>query len=568
VQQLNLAEEKLSGVLDSIRNVVWSQSLANQALLYLNPAAELLFGRPVADFFADGSLLLRAVHADDRQRVNECMAEIHAGKGMTLEYRIVQPDGAVRWVENKARLITGPDGRLLSIDGVASDIALRRSQAERMEYQANHDALTGLPNRSRLNDRIDQALARAGRTGQHVAVLFMDLDGFKFVNDSYGHSFGDKPLCAVASRLSVIVRDCDTVARQGGDEFVILLPDLGRAEDALQVAAEVLDAFTVALPLDGRDLHISASIGVSTHPRDGDDSDSLLKHADVAMYRAKAHGRIAVQACSQEMGAQALERMELEAALRFALERNELALHYQPQVDRSGTRIVGLEALIRWHHPQLGMVSPLRFIPLAEETGLIMPIGDWVLRTACAQASAWHAAGFSGFGVAVNLSARQFQQQDIPALVREVLAQNTLSAACLELELTECALMQNTDATVETMRQLKRLGVRLALDGFGTGYSSLSYLTRFPIDVLKIDKSFVADVPHDEGASSITRAIIAMAQSPNMDTVAEGVETAEQHQFLSALHCGTMQGYHVSRPLPVDQVTALLRDGLPQRAAA
>ena len=566
VQQLNLAEEKLSGVLDSIDNVVWSLSLVNQELLYLNPAAEFLFGRPLADFFADGGLLLRMVHADDRQRVNECMAELHAGKGMALEHRIVQPDGTVRWVENKARLIVGSDGRPLRIDGVASDITLRRSQAERMEYQANHDALTGLPNRSRLNDRIDQSLARARRAGEHVAVLFMDLDGFKFVNDSYGHSFGDKLLRAVAGRLSAIVRDCDTVARLGGDEFVILLPDLCRAEDALLVAAKVLDAFTVALPLDGRDLHISASIGVSTYPRDGDDSDTLLKHADVAMYRAKAQGRNALQAYSQEMGAQALERMELEAALRFALERNELALYYQPQVDRSGTRIVGVEALIRWHHPQLGMVSPLRFIPLAEETGLILPIGEWVLRTACAQASAWHAAGFNQLSVAVNLSAKQFQQQDIPALVREMLAQHALPAACLELELTESTLMHNTDTTVATMLQLKRLGVRLALDDFGTGYSSLSYLKRFPIDVLKIDKSFVADVPHDDGAGSLTRAIIAMAQSLNMDTVAEGVETAEQHQFLSALQCGTMQGYLFSRPLPVEQVTALLHAGLPQLA--
>ena len=565
VLQLHRAEEKLSGVLDSIDNVVWSISLQGKELLYLNPAAERIYGRPVCDFFADSSLWSRLVHPDDRDRVMGCFGALAINDAVTIEYRIVRPDGSERWLEDRARVSSGLDGTPLRIDGVASDISERRSHAERIAYQANHDALTGLPNRNLLSDRVSQALAQARRTDQHVAVLFMDLDGFKFVNDSYGHAFGDALLCTIAARLEVVVRESDTTARLGGDEFVILLPGMARSEDAAQVASKVLDAFKVPFSQDGRDLHLTASIGISVFPQDGDSCDLLLQHADVAMYRAKANGRNGFESYSIEMGAQAQERMELERALRGALERDELALHYQPQVNRKDGRIVGVEALLRWHHPTLGMVSPARFIPVAEETGLIIPIGEWVLRTACAQANSWHARGHTGLCVAVNMSAKQFQQQDVPALVRDVLGCTRLPAQCLELELTESALMHDTDATVETMRQIKKLGVRLSLDDFGTGYSSLSYLKRFPIDVLKIDQSFTFEVTSDEGAASITRAIIAMARSLNMTTVAEGVETKEQLEFLGALGCDVMQGFHISRPLPVSQITALLDAGLAQR---
>jgi len=558
ILQLHRAEEKLSGVLDSIDNVVWSLSLVGKELLYLNPAAERVYGRPVRDFFADSSLWPRTLHPNDRDRVLGCLYALKVNDVVTIECRIVRPDGSERWLEVRARVGNGNDGSPVRIDGVASDISERRSHAERIAYQANHDALTGLPNRSLLNDRISQALAQARRTDQHVAILFLDLDGFKFVNDSYGHAFGDALLRTTAARLEVVVRESDTIARLGGDEFVILLPSLARSEDAVQVASKVLDAFKVKISQDGRDLYLGASIGISVFPQDGDSCDLLLQHADLAMYRAKSNGRNGIQSYSIEMGLQAQERMELERALRFALERDELALHYQPQVDRDGGRIVCVEALLRWHHPTLGMVSPARFIPVAEETGLIIPIGEWVLRTACAQAKAWHASGHSKLCIAVNMSAKQFQQQDVPALVRDVLNCTRLPAKCLELELTESVLMHNTDAALATMRQIKNLGVRLALDDFGTGYSSLSYLKRFPIDVLKIDQSFTFEVTSDEGAASITRAIIAMARSLNMTTVAEGVETKEQLDFLGALGCDVMQGFHISRPLPVSQITALL----------
>ena len=561
VLQLHRAEEKLSGVLDSIDNVVWSISLTDNELLYLNPAAERVYGRPVCDFFADRALWLSAVHPDDRRRMRDSLAELIASKAaMTLEYRIVRPDGSERWLEDKARVITGPEGTPIRIDGVASDISERKSHAERMAYQATHDALTGLPNRNLLADRVEQAIALARRNEQHVAVLFLDIDGFKYINDSFGHAFGDALLRSVAARLEVVVRESDAVARLGGDEFVILLPDLADAEGAVRVASKVLEAISVPMPQDGREVHLSASIGISVFPQDADTCDGLLQYADVAMYRAKANGRNGFRCYSKEMGAQAQRRTELEAALRVALERNQLELYYQPQVDRDGGRIVGVEALLRWHHPELGMVSPAQFIPLAEETGLIVPIGEWVLRTACAQAEAWHAAGHAELSVAVNMSAKQFQQQDIPSLVRDVLRGTRLPARCLELELTESALMHDTDAAIQTMRHIKDLGVRLALDDFGTGYSSLSYLKRFPIDVLKIDQSFTFEVTTDDGAASITRAIIAMARSLNMSTVAEGVETRAQLEFLGALGCDVMQGYHIGRPMPAELVTALLSD--------
>jgi two-component system, sensor histidine kinase len=560
VRQLHRAEEKLSGVLDSIDNIVWSISPSGDELLYINPAAERVCGREVGDFYADPHLWRNILHADDRERVLVAFAAMQADTPITIEYRIVRPDGSVRWLESRARLVANAQGAALRVDGVASDISERHSHAEQIVHQAMHDALTGLPNRSLITDRITQALAHARREQHQGAVLFMDLDGFKFVNDSYGHSLGDALLRAVAARLHGLVRESDTVGRLGGDEFILLLPKVAHADDALRVATTVVDAFVAPFAVGGRDLCLSASIGIRVFPRTADDCDSVLAHADVAMYRAKALGRNGFQVYCDAMGAAAHDRTVLEAALRVALDRNQFSLHYQPKVDRDGVRIVGVEALLRWNHPELGSIAPIRFISLAEETGLILPIGEWVLKTACVQAEAWRAAGHAALSVAVNMSATQFQQQDVAALVRDALERSGLPAQCLELELTESVLMRDTAATVQTMQQLKQMGVRLALDDFGTGYSSLSYLKRFPMDVLKIDQSFTAEITSDEGALSITRAIIAMARSLNMITVAEGVETKEQLAVLGTLGCDVMQGYFISRPVPAADITAMLRD--------
>jgi diguanylate cyclase (GGDEF)-like protein len=478
---------------------------------------------------------------------------------------ILTPEGAVlgtfAMYSAAVRAPTTPDMQMIDLGTRIAGIAIERRRAEeRIGHMAHHDELTGLPNRALLNDRIAQALAHARRSGRAMALLFVDLDGFKFVNDSFGHPVGDAFLIEVAARLSGVVRRGDTVARLGGDEFVMMLLDLGHAEDAIKVAQKILGVLTPPVLVDAHILPVSASVGVSIYPGDGTSSEQLLMHADVAMYRAKQRGGNGYDCYTDDMGLQAQQHLELQTALREALEQQQFELHYQPQVDIRTGRMIAMEALIRWRHPKLGMVSPARFIPLAEETGLIVPIGEWVLRSACTQLKSWHEAGHVGLCVAVNLSPRQFRGHDVAQMVRRVLGESGLSGEFLELELTESALMLDIEVVLRTLRELKATGVRLALDDFGTGYSSLSHLRRFPIDVIKIDQSFTFDVTSSAEAASITRAIIAMAQSLDMKTVAEGVETEAQLRFMAELRCDSVQGYYFSRPLAVDAMGALLRE--------
>ena len=559
VGQLHRAEEKLSGVLDTIPMVVWSISPAHE-LLYLNPAAHAICGRSVAEFTAERTLWTGRVHPDDRANVAQWLEQVLAAGALTLQYRIIRPDGEVRWLEDCARTVYDAHGHLLRLDGVASDISERRLRDDRIEYLANFDSLTGIPNRNLLMNLLEQALTRARRTGTRLGLLFLDMDRFKYINDTFGHALGDSLLKAFAARLKSVLRKEDIVARLGGDEFVIVLLDIGEPEDAARLALKVMQAFALPVPVDGHELHVSTSIGVSVYPEDGTDADTLLKHADVAMYRAKEQGRNGFQCYTLEMGARAVEKLELEQALHEALENNEFELHYQPLIDMKSGCVTSVEALLRWHHPELGCVAPARFIPLAEETGLIIPIGAWVLNTACAQASAWHAAGHA-LNVAVNVSGRQFQQKDMPQLVQSALDLAGLDAEFLELELTESMLMNDSEATVRILHQLKAIGVSLSIDDFGTGFSSLSYLSKFPIDIVKIDRSFISDLADKPEAASIAVAIIALAKALDLGTVAEGVETAEQLAFLQAHGCDTMQGYHFSRPLPVDELGTLLELG-------
>ena len=443
------------------------------------------------------------------------------------------------------------------IAGIAIE---RRRSEERIRHMAHHDELTGLPNRLLLNDRVAQALAQSDGTGRPVALLFLDLDGFKLINDSFGHAAGDAVLVAVAGRMSDAIGSGDIVARLGGDEFVTVLTGLERAEDAGRVAQLMLAALAPPVQFESRSLHISASIGISVYPENGTNSEMLLKHADLALYCAKQQGRNGYRYYTDDMGQQARQHTELRSALVGALPGRQFELHYQPQVDLHTGRINSMEALIRWRHPELGLVSPVRFIPLAEETGLIVPIGEWVLRTACAQLKAWHEAGHADLPVAVNLSARQFRGHDVAQLVARVLQECDLPARYLELELTESALMLDTGAVLKSLLELKGMGARLALDDFGTGYSSLSHLNGFPIDVIKIDKSFTFEVTRSESTASITRAIIAMAKSLGMKTVAEGVETEDQLRFMAAHQCDSMQGYYYSRPLSAADMGALLAE--------
>ncbi|RCX26374.1 PAS domain S-box protein [Thioalbus denitrificans] len=443
--------------------------------------------------------------------------------------------------------------------GVFADISAIKESEQQLEHLAHHDPLTGLPNRLLFNARLAHALQRARREQSQVAVLFLDLDRFKNVNDSLGHPAGDRLIQAVAGRLVGCVRDQDTVARLGGDEITIIAEDIRHSRDAAAVAQKVLEAFARPFALDDQEVYITASMGVSLFPDDGGEVATLVKNADAAMYRAKAQGRNNYQFYTAELTTMAFERLALESSLRRALERGELVLHYQPQVACGDGRITGLEALVRWRHPEMGLVAPGRFIPIAEETGLIIPLGAWVLEAACRQAHVWHTAGHPGLTLSVNLSARQFQQPDLVETVERILAETGLEAGTLELELTESAFTDNAEEAVRSLHRLKALGVTLAIDDFGTGYSSLSQIKQFPIDRLKIDKSFVDDIPHDADDMTITRAIIALGRSLQMEVVAEGVETEAQRAFLEAEGCDTLQGFLFSTPVPAEAFGELLQ---------
>ena len=461
----------------------------------------------------------------------------------------------------KWQTITGihnDNGKLTHYVSVFSDISHIKESEEQLHHLAHHDSLTGLPNRLLLLARLEHSLQHASREGCNVAVMFLDLDHFKKINDSFGHPAGDKLLQMVAARMLRSVRKDDTVARLGGDELTVILGSLDDANYAATAAENILERLEKPFHLQGQDVFVSASIGISIYPQDGKDTTSLLKNADTAMYMAKNEGRQRYHFYSQELTDKACEALTLESQLHRALDREELLLHYQPQISLRDGRIVGVEALLRWQHPEIGLVSPDKFIPLAEESGLIQPIGKWVLRTACLQAKAWQEQGLARVRMSVNLSGRQLARADIVDEVREVLEATGLSPACLELELTESSVMTQAGQAASTLDALRALGTTIAIDDFGTGYSSLAYLKRFPVDRLKIDRSFVRDIPRDANDVALAKAIIALAQSLSLDVVAEGVETEAQREFLKAIGCQEMQGFLISAPRPASDLADLL----------
>ncbi|MES2407498.1 MAG: EAL domain-containing protein [Pseudomonadota bacterium] len=444
--------------------------------------------------------------------------------------------------------------------GIQTDISEHKRDEERLAYQSTHDALTGLPNRNLLKDRLQQAIAQTDRSEDSVALLFLDLDHFKLINDSLGHAEGDRMLLDVAERLRSCVREGDTVSRHGGDEFVLVLQKIDQMHHVASICEKILQTIANPFSIQGHSFHVTCSIGIALYPQDGRDAETLFKYADMALYQAKDRGRNHFQFFSREMNERMLERITLDEALRSAISNDELLLHYQPLVNLSTGQITGLETLVRWQHPQFGMVSPVRFIPIAEESTLIASISEWVLRKACEDMCSWTDNGLTGFQVAVNVSPRQFRDPKLADRIEKVLSEYHIDPGMLSLEITETVLMQDTVSSEATLRQLKALGVDLALDDFGTGYSSLSYLKRFPFDRVKIDRSFVRDIITDSDDAAISKAIISMAHSLGIRVVAEGVETEAQCQFLRRHQCDEMQGYYFSHPLPFTKITALLNE--------
>lgn len=534
--------------------------------LAANPALARLYGYASPQDLIEGLQDIRRqlyVVNGQRERFQRLMAQ--HDQVLNFESEVYRKDGSRIWISENAHAVRDAQGKLLYYEGTVQDISERKSYQEQLERQANHDALTGLPNRNLLNDRIEQGIARAARLGYHLVVVFIDLDNFKFVNDSLGHDAGDELLKDMALRLSRCVRNSDTVARLGGDEFVLLLNDHYHSNTVISVLHRVLEEVSRPMLLRGREFQVSTSMGVALYPRDGETSATLLKNADAAMYAAKDRGRNSFQFFTRELNREAEERLNLESALRQAIEQDALEVHYQPKFDRR-RNVVGLEALVRWNHPDYGPIRPDRFIPIAEETGLIVPLTQAVMRAAIAAAVAWNRMRPSPLNMAVNLSPKLFQSGDVVAQLAELLAQAGLPAGLLELEVTESVFIGDSDRAVQTLNRLKELGVRLAMDDFGTGYSSLSYLRRLPLDIIKIDRSLVTGLEHEDDAAMIARAVISLGQSLRKTIVAEGVENQAQFDFLRFQGCDEFQGYLLSRPLPAAEVTRLLQAAPPPPA--
>lgn len=555
---LRQSEERFVQLAANISECFWLIDVDLREVVYVNSAYERIWGHSVDELYQDRMDWLRHVHPEDYDRVADAVRRNPMG-GFSEDFRTLRPDGSVRWLQVRTFPIQDNTGAVRSIGGVANDVTNFVTQQQRLTHLAHYDSLTALPNRLLFYERLSNAIALSRRNKRQLGVLFVDLDRFKNVNDTLGHIAGDELLRQVAGRLSGCLRESDTVGRLGGDEFGVILHDVEDGQLASVVARKIVDALGLPILLEGDDVFTTASIGITFFPDDADDLHTLLRNADAAMYRAKDMGRNNYQFYAAAMNDTARERLLLETDLRHALTRGEFVLHYQPKVSCSTGRIVGFEALIRWQHSQRGLVAPADFIALLEETGLIVQVGAWVLRTACFQAQAWRLAGLGSPAIAVNVSGRQLQSDLFLTEVLGALADSGLPASALELELTESVLMLNAESAVRTLGRLKASGVRLSVDDFGTGYSSLSYLKRFPLDSVKVDRSFVQDITADPDDASITRAVITMAHHLKLQVIAEGVETEGQLSLLLANRCDQIQGYYFSRPLPADEVAVLLR---------
>jgi diguanylate cyclase (GGDEF)-like protein/PAS domain S-box-containing protein len=563
--ELFMEQKRAQVTLDSIGDGVLSTDLLG-SVTYLNVVAERMtgwsraeaMGQPIAEVFH----IIDGTTREPAPNPLELAIQQNKTVGLAANCILIQRDRRECAIEDSAAPIHDQDGRITGAVIVFHDVNMALTKVLQMSHLAQHDALTDLPNRLLLKDRLTQAIALACRNHDQLVVMFLDVDGFKHINDSLGHTIGDSLLQSVARRLSACVRKSDTVSRQGGDEFVILLPKVTDAEDAAISAAKIIAELKGVYDIGEYHLHVTVSIGLSTYPDSGEDAETLIKNADTAMYQAKELGRNNYQFFTRAMNLRAVERQSVEGQLRYALERNELLLHYQPKVNLETGTITSVEALIRWQHPERGLLMPGQFLSIAEDSGLIATIGTWVLREACGQTRAWLDAGVLAVPVAINISSPEFQSTHFIEGVRAALENAHLDPGYLELELTETVLMQHPESIVSVLKELRATGVRLALDDFGTGYSSLSYLTRFPIHTVKLDQSFVHDIVAGSDDAVVLRAVITMAKNLNLTIVAEGVETPRQIAFLRACGCDEGQGYYFGRPVAAHEFVQLLEKGI------
>jgi len=569
-EALYVEKERALVTLNSIGDAVLCTDIFGN-ITYLNFVAENMtgwsredaIGQPLAAVFR----IIDGVSRRPARDPMEMAVQQNKTVGLTVDCVLIRRDGVESAIEDSAAPIHDRFGNIIGAVIVFHDVTASRAMSDQMAHFAQHDALTNLPNRLMLDDRITQAIGLARRQNGCLAVLFLDLDRFKYINDSLGHGVGDRLLLAVSKDLVAGVRKSDTVSRQGGDEFVILLSDIAEPQDAALRAKKLLHSLSAPHAIEGQDLRINGSIGISIYPQDGEDAPTLIKNADTAMYQAKEHGRNNFQFFKEEMNLKAVQRQSLESGLHLALQREEFLLHYQPKVNLATGKITGVEALIRWQQPGRDLLLPAWFMPVAEDCGLIIRIGRWVLREACRQAQAWQVAGLPPLPISVNVSATEFRHEGFVDGVRTILSATGLHAKYLELELTEGVLMENAETNIAVLQELKMMGVHLVVDDFGTGYSSLSYLQQFPIDALKIDQSFVQRITSDPDDSPIVRAIIDMGKNLKELVIAEGIETIQQLTFLAAQRCEQGQGFFFSRPLPASQFTELINKSLREATA-
>lgn len=559
--ELIQSRNQLQHIFDSIDVCLWSMDMKTNSLLHISPACQKIYGYSQQEFAEDPSLWRRVIHPLDRKQVDARQPLLLEGKALKHDYRIVDKNGKCKWISDYTIPILDEFHQLVRLDGVCNDITQQKIYEEQLHFMAYHDTLTGLPNRRLLTDRLQHALNKAAANQTKVALLFLDLDRFTCINDSLGHSMGDELLQIVSNRLTGRQLEWGTTSRQGGDEFAIVLEDITRLETVFSTVEKALWMISSPVWLNGQEYVITTSIGISIYPDHGQDPDTLLKRADQAMYFAKGRGGNQYQIYRPGMAKDLSRKVLIEQSLHKALGNNEFSLEYQPIIHVPKGSIVGFEALIRWHHPLLGMISPSEFIPLAEESGLIHEIGIWILKTACLQSKCWQKEEFASTYVSINASARQFDNDYFVKTIEQVLHDTGLPPHCLRIEITESTAMTNVMEMISKLAELSQLGVNISIDDFGTGYSSLSYLKKFPINTLKVDQSFVRDINKDKNQEAIIQAIVALANSLGIHVVAEGVEEVEQYLFLLKVGCQDMQGYFFSKPIPPKQVEDLLRSG-------